>query len=82
MQIVISVGVIPMDYMVTMSVRLPKQVVTWLRKRAALETIEKDERVSMNGLIVEILTQTMEADRRMMTRFVGSAKSLKTDSVD
>ena len=68
-----------MNNMVAMSLRLPKQVVTWLRKRAALETIEKDKRVSMNGLIVEILTQTMEADRRMVTRFVGSNKSPESD---
>ena len=68
-----------MNDMVTMSLRLPKQVVTWLRKRAALETIEKDKRVSMNGLIVEILTQAMEGDRRMMTRFVGSTKSPNPD---
>jgi len=71
-----------MDDMVTISVRLPKQLVTYLRKRSALQTIEQDKRVSMNSLIVEILTRAMEGDRRMMTRFAGSAKSLKLDSAD
>jgi len=71
-----------MDNMVTISVRLPKQIVTYLRKRSALQTIEQDKRVSMNSLIVEILSQAMEGDRRMMTRFAGSAKSLKFDSAD
>jgi len=71
-----------MDNMVTISVRLPKQLVTYLRKRSALQTIEQDKRVSMNGLIVEILARAMEGDRRMMTRFAGSSKSLKLDSAD
>ena len=71
-----------MDDMVTISVRLPKQIVTYLRKRSALQTIEQDKRVSMNSLIVEILARAMEADRRMMTSFAGSGKSLKLDSTD
>ena len=65
-----------MDDMITMSMRLPRQVVTWLRKSAALETIEQDKRVSMNSLIVEILAKAMETDRRIVTRFVGSGKQI------
>jgi len=66
-----------MDDMVTMSVRLPKQVVTWLRKSSAMATIEQDKRVSMNSLIIQILTRAMEADRRIVTRFVGSGKKIE-----
>ena len=69
-------GVISMDDMITMSMRLPRQVVTWLRKSAALATIEQDKRVSMNSLIVEILARAMETDRRIVTRFVGSGKKI------
>jgi predicted nuclease of predicted toxin-antitoxin system len=65
-----------MNDMITMSVRLPKEVVTWLRKSAAMETIEHDKRVSMNSLIVEILAKAMEADRRILTRFAGSGKKI------
>ena len=48
---------------VVMSVRLPEEVVTWLRRRAAEETIERNKRVSMNGLIVEILAKAMRTER-------------------
>ena len=67
-----------MDNMVTMSVRLPKQVITWLRKTAAVETIEQDKRVSMNSLLIDILTRAMNADRRVITRYVGSGSAMNT----
>ena len=69
-----------MDDMITISARLPKQVVTWLRKSAAIATIEQDKRVSMNSLIVETLTKAMEADRRMVTRFIGSGKAIEAET--
>ena len=68
-----------MEDMVVMSVRLPKPLVTWLRKRAALETIEQDKRVSMNSLLIEIITQAMQGDRRMVTRFSGSGNRVEVD---
>jgi hypothetical protein len=67
-----------MDEMVTMSVRLPKQVVTWLRKTAAVETIEQDKRVSMNSLLIDVLTKAMNADRRVITRYAGSGSAMNT----
>ena len=73
-------GTIAMDDMITISARLPKQVVTWLRKSAAIATIEQDKRVSMNSLIVETLTKAMEADRRMVTRFIGSGKAIEAET--
>lgn len=69
----------PMDEMVTMSVRLPKQVVTWLRKTAAVETIEQDKRVSMNRLLIDIITKAMTADRRVITRYAGSGSAMNTN---
>ena len=68
-----------MEDMVVMSVRLPKPLVTWLRKRAVVETIEQDKRVSMNSLLIEIITQAMESDRRMVTRFAGSGNRVEVD---
>ena len=72
-------GLLPMENMVVMSVRLPKPLVTWLRKRAAVETIEQDKRVSMNSLLIEIITQAMQSDRRMVTRFAGSGNRVEVD---
>ena len=69
-----------MDDMITMSVRLPKEVVTWLRKSSAMATIEQDKRVSMNSLIVEILAKAMEADRRILTRFAGSGRKIEAEN--
>ena len=71
-----------MDKMVTMSVRLPKQVVTWLRKTAAVETIELDKRVSMNSLLIDILTKAMNADRRVITRYAGSGSAMNNSHRD
>ena len=62
-----------------MSVRLPKEVVTWLRKSSAMATIEQDKRVSMNSLIIEILAKAMEADRRILTRFAGSGRQIEAE---
>ena len=69
-----------MENVVVMSVRLPKPLVTWLRKRAAVETIEQDKRVSMNSLVIEIITQAMQSDRRMVTRFAGSGSTVDVDT--
>lgn len=68
-----------MNKIVTMSVRLPKQVVTWLRKTAAVETIEQDKRVSMNSLLIDILTKAMNADRRVITRYAGSGSAMNAN---
>jgi len=69
-----------MDDMITTSVRLPKEVVTWLRKSSAMATIEQDKRVSINSLIVEILAKAMEADRRILTRFAGSGRKIEAEN--
>jgi len=69
-----------MDDMITTSVRLPKEVVTWLRKSSAMATIEQDKRVSINSLIIEILAKAMEADRRILTRFAGSGRKIEAEN--
>jgi hypothetical protein len=44
--------------------RLPDELDRWIRKKAAEETIKQNKRVSMNSLVVEILTKEMEAEKK------------------
>jgi hypothetical protein len=44
--------------------RLPDDLDRWIRKKAATETIKQNKRVSMNSLVVEILTRAMEAEKK------------------
>ena len=44
--------------------RLPDDLDRWIRKKAATETIKQNKRVSMNSLVVEILTKEMEAEKK------------------
>ena len=46
------------------TIRVPIEVLEWGRKKAALETIKRNEIVSMNTVFVEILTKAMEADKK------------------
>lgn len=46
------------------TLRIPDEVFTWLREKAARETIERGERVSMNSFAVEVLTKAMNADKK------------------
>jgi hypothetical protein len=50
--------------MKTISIRMPEEVLDWLRDEAARETIRRKKVVSMNGLAVEILTKAMEQGRK------------------
>ncbi|MDH3555538.1 MAG: hypothetical protein OEU80_04690 [Deltaproteobacteria bacterium] len=45
------------------TVRMPVELMDWLRVKAAKETIKLKKTVSMNALTVEILTKAMKADR-------------------
>ena len=45
------------------TIRMPKEVLEWGRIKAAKETIERNEVVSINSIFVEILTQAMEKDK-------------------
>jgi hypothetical protein len=44
--------------------RLPDELDRWIRKKAAVETIKQNKRVSMNSLVVEILTTAMKAEKK------------------
>ena len=46
------------------TVRLPQEVLDWLRIKAAKETIRQNKSVSMNRLTVDILTKAMKADKK------------------
>ncbi len=48
----------------SITVRMPKDLLTWLRRKAALEIIERDRSVSINSIIVRVLRREMEAEKR------------------
>lgn len=46
------------------AVRLPEELMEWIRKKAAMESIKQKKQVSMNSIIVEILSKEMESERK------------------
>ena len=50
--------------MKSVSIRMPEELLEWLTEKAAKEIISRKERVSVNTLVIEILTKEMLADRR------------------
>ena len=48
----------------SISIRMPNELVSALRKKAAEETVIRDRRVSINELVVEILMRTLNAGRK------------------
>ena len=46
------------------SIRMPDELLEWLREKAARETIERKMNVSINSIMVEILTAAMELDKK------------------
>lgn len=48
----------------SITVRMPAELLEWLRKKAALETLETDPQVSINETIVDILRRERDADLR------------------
>lgn len=46
------------------TIRMPEEVFSWIREKAARETIRRSARVSMNALAVEILTKAMRVDKK------------------
>jgi hypothetical protein len=43
---------------------MPKELMDWVREKAARETIKRKKNVSMNAMAVEVLTRAMKADKR------------------
>ena len=46
------------------TIRMPDEVVEWIREKAAMESIKRKKNVSMNTVAVEALTKAMKADRK------------------
>ena len=46
------------------TIRVPLEVLEWVREKAAKETIKQKKVVSMNTVFLEILTKAMQADRK------------------
>ena len=46
------------------TLRLPEEVLDWLRERAAKEMLKRKKQVSMNTIAVEVLTKAMKADKK------------------
>jgi hypothetical protein len=46
------------------TIRMPNEVLDWLRQKAARETIKWNRNVSMNTVAVEFLMKAMIADER------------------
>ena len=46
------------------TIRMPENLLEWLREKAARETIRRKKVVSMNAKAVEILTKAMKADKK------------------
>jgi hypothetical protein len=44
------------------SVRLPEEILEWIRDKAAMETMKRKERVSMNTIVIEILSGVKDAE--------------------
>ena len=47
-----------------MTIRMPDELLEWIRQKAARETIDRNKSVSMNTLAVEVLTLAMEKDKK------------------
>jgi hypothetical protein len=49
--------------MKAISIRMPEELLKWLRKRAARQTIETGKQYSINSLVVDVLEQERETDQ-------------------
>ena len=50
------------------TIRMPDEILEWLRERAAMESIRKKKNVSMNTIAVDVLTKAMEKDKKKKRR--------------
>ena len=46
------------------TIRMPDEVLDWLRQKAARETIKRNRNVSMNTVAVDILMKAMRSDKK------------------
>ena len=61
---VLNNSILGSDAMKAITIRMPDELLDWLREKAARETIKYKKQVSMNTLAVELLTKAMQADRK------------------
>ena len=47
-----------------LALRIPDELLKWTREKAARETIRREQQVSMNTVILELIRREMEADRK------------------
>ena len=55
------------EAMKVMTIRMPDELLEWIRQKAARETINRKKSVSMNTMAVEILTGAMKQDKKGTT---------------
>lgn len=46
------------------TIRMPENLLEWLREKAAREMLKRKKQVSMNTIAVEILTEAMKTDKK------------------
>jgi hypothetical protein len=46
------------------TLRMPVEVLEWLREKSARETIRQKKYVSLNAYVVEVLQREMESDQK------------------
>jgi predicted DNA binding CopG/RHH family protein len=46
------------------TIRVPQEILEWIREKAAKETIKHQKVISMNAIFVEILNKAMKADEK------------------
>jgi hypothetical protein len=51
--------------------RVPDEIADWIRERAALETIRQKRQVSINSLVLGLLSREMEADKQQVKSLTG-----------
>ena len=50
------------------TIRMPDEILDWLREKAAMESIKQKKNVSMNTIAVEVLTKAMEKNKKKKRR--------------
>ncbi len=58
-------------------IRLTENLHSWLRQKAARETIKQDKYVSQSALVRDLLTEAMQADQREEDTHGRFARMLK-----
>ena len=50
--------------MKSVAIRFPEEMLEWVRRKAASETIKRNARVSINSYVLELVKREMEADQK------------------